>query len=222
MSDIIGSLRRRHVQRAESRPRAVGGAARARQDRQGDVRVGSLIEPWAPLAKQHGIILAAPDAFVRQVWSMREDGPDFLYSLIEMLRVQLPVDPQRIYLFGHSAGAIHGLMMGILESEYFAATAVHAGRLSDGMIPFIERAPRKIPLAIWVGTNDQLFPLSDVRATRDALTARGFAAELTEISGHTHAYYDRALEINKKVWEFLEKHRLDDDPKFQRYEARYE
>ena len=151
---------------------------------------------------------------------MREDGPDFLYGLIEMLRVQHPIDPRRIYLFGHSAGAIHALAMGVLESEYFAATAVHAGALSDGMIPFLERAPRKIPIALWVGTNDRFFPLTAVRATRDALKLHGFAAELTEISGHTHAYYDRALEINKKVWEFFQKHRLDGDPTFQRYETR--
>jgi poly(3-hydroxybutyrate) depolymerase len=180
----------------------------------------SLIEPWAPLAREHGIILAAPDSFMREGWTMREEGPDFLYALIEMLRVTYPVDPRRIYLFGHSAGAIHGLAMAVLESEYFAAAAVHAGVLSDGMRPFLERAPRKIPIAIWVGTNDQLFPLPAVRATRDALQAAGFVAELTEISGHTHAYYDRALEINKKAWSFLQRHRLEDDPKFQRYEAR--
>jgi poly(3-hydroxybutyrate) depolymerase len=180
----------------------------------------SLAEPWAALAKQHGIILAAPDSTVRQHWSMPDDGPDFLYALVEMLRVQLPVDPQRIYLFGHSAGAIHGLAIGILESEYFAAVAAHAGVLSDPMVPFLERAPRKIPIAIWVGTNDALFPLQAVRATRDALNARGFAAELTEIGNHTHAYYDRAMEINRQVWEFFQKHRLGADPKFQRYETR--
>jgi poly(3-hydroxybutyrate) depolymerase len=180
----------------------------------------SLIEPWAPLAKQHGIILAAPDSTVRQHWSMPDDGPDFLYALVEMLRVQYPVDPERIYLFGHSAGAIHALALGVLESEYFAAVSAHAGVLTDPMLAFVERAPRKIPIAIWVGTNDALFPLAGVRATRDALKARGFSAELTEIGGHTHAYYDRAMEINRQVWGFLQQHRLGAEPKYQRYETR--
>ena len=180
----------------------------------------SLMEPWAPLAKQHGIILAAPDSTARQHWSMPDDGPDFLYALVEMLRVQYPVDPQRIYLFGHSAGAIHALALGILESEYFAAVSAHAGVMTDQMMPFAEQAPRKIPIAIWVGTNDALFPLAAVRATRDALKARGFSAELTEIGGHTHAYYDRAMNINRQVWEFLQKHRLGAEPKYQRYETR--
>lgn len=181
----------------------------------------SLAGPWAALAKENGIILAAPDASTRQGWSMSDDGTDFLYALVEMLRVQYPIDPRRIYLFGHSAGAVHGLAMSILESEYFAATAVHAGTLPSQLLPFLERAPRKIPMAIWVGTNDHFFPIPAVRATRDALNAQGFAAELTEIGGHTHAYYDRASEINRKVWQFLQKHRLDADPKYQKYEVRY-
>lgn len=177
----------------------------------------SLIDKWEPLAKKEGIVLAAPDAIARDGWNTAEDGPEFLYNLTEMLRVQHDVDPRRIYLFGHSAGAIHGLAMAVLESEYFAAVAAHAGVLLPDMVPFIERAPRKTPIAIWVGTNDALFPVQAVRSTRDTLNARGFSAQLTEIAGHTHWYYDRAPEINKSVWEFLQKHKLSEDPKYQQY-----
>lgn len=180
----------------------------------------SLLDPWIPFAKENGIILVAPESKNRQVWSMRDDGPAFLYSLLEMIRLQHPVDPRRLYLFGHSAGAVHGLMMALLESEYFAAVAVHAGALPPEVLPFIEKAPRKTPIAIWVGTNDAFFPVSGVRATRDALNGRGFGAQLTEISGHTHAYYDRAGEINRKAWAFLQSHRLESDPKYQQYETR--
>src|SRR5262245_58546361 len=57
----------------------------------------SLLDPWLPFAKDYGILLAAPESNNRQMWSMRDDGPDFLYSLIEMIRVQYPVDPRRLY-----------------------------------------------------------------------------------------------------------------------------
>ena len=180
----------------------------------------SLIEPWSWFAKEHGIVLAAPDAARRDGWDMRTDGPDFLYALVEMLRVQHPVDPRRVYLFGHSAGAIHGLGAAVLESEYFAAAAVHAGVFPEPLRPFLKQAPRKIPIAIWVGTNDPLFPVVNVRTTRNDLASAGFPAELIEVAGHTHAYYDRAPGINKQVWQFLQAHRLDADPKFQRYELR--
>jgi poly(3-hydroxybutyrate) depolymerase len=187
----------------------------------GSLRDGrSLLDPWLPLAKENGIILVAPEANNRQAWSMREDGPDFLYSLVEMIRVQQPVDLRRLYLFGHSAGALHGLAMAVLESEYFAAVAVHAGTLPDQVIPYVGQAQRKMPIAIWVGTNDSFFPLHAVRATQTTFNKQGFAVALTEMPGHTHNYYNRASEINRQAWQFMEKHRLDEDPKYQRYETR--
>jgi hypothetical protein len=85
------------------------------------------------------------------------------------------------------------------------------------MAPMISQAPRKIPLAIWVGTDDAFFPLPIVRSTRDALQAGGFDVRLTELARHTHNYYGRAAAINEQVWEFLKPHRLAADPKFQQY-----
>jgi poly(3-hydroxybutyrate) depolymerase len=177
----------------------------------------SLLEKWEPLAKKEGIVLVGPDALASAGWRIPEDGPDFLHELVEMLEFQLDVDKRRVYLFGHSAGAGHALMMALLESEYFAAVAVHAGALLDSAAPLMERAARKTPIAIWVGTRDDLFPLSVVRATRDALKAQGFAPELTEIPGHTHWYYDRAGDINNKAWTFLRQHVLPDEPRYQRH-----
>ena len=123
-----------------------------------------------------------------------------------------------MYLFGHSAGAKQALYLSLLESEYFAATAVYAGALGPKNGPYIERAQRKIPIAIFVGTNDELFPLRLVRATRDALNASGFKSELTEIKGYTHWYYDRAAEINRSAWEFLKMHELGGEPKYEQYQ----
>jgi predicted esterase len=125
-----------------------------------------------------------------------------------------------MYIFGHSAGAIHGLDLGVLESEYFAAVGVHAGIVSAELQDLLERAPRKIPMAIWVGTNDNFFPLAAVRQTRDALNAHGFNAQLTEIKNHTHDYYSSSADINKQVWAFLQQHTLAADPRFQSYDVK--
>jgi len=177
----------------------------------------SLLEKWEPLAKKEGIILVGPDASTSAGWRVPDDGPEFVHDLIEMLADQLDVDRRRVYVFGHSAGAGHALVMALLESEYLAAVAVHAGAMHESAFQLIERAPRKTPIGMWVGTNDALFPLKVVRATRDALKEGGFSPELTEISGHTHWYYDRAADINKKVWAFLRTHALPAEPKYQRY-----
>src|SRR5436190_4903857 len=89
----------------------------------------SLIEKWKDLAKKERIILVGPDAINTQGWSSPVDGPDFLHDLITELQTKYPIDEHRIYLFGHSGGASFALYMALYESEYFAATAIHAGAL---------------------------------------------------------------------------------------------
>jgi poly(3-hydroxybutyrate) depolymerase len=177
----------------------------------------SLVEKWKDLAKKEKIILVGPDAIDSNVWRMSVDGPDFIHQLVEGLKAKYPVNARRVYLFGHSAGAGQSLHLSLMESEYFAAAAVHAGALQEGSYSLIDEAKRKIPIAMFVGTNDSLVPLSIVRATRDALNERGFTSELTEIKGHTHWYYDRAAEINRSAWAFLKKYELSEEPKFEPY-----
>jgi poly(3-hydroxybutyrate) depolymerase len=176
-----------------------------------------LLEHWQSLAKKEGIILAGPDATVHDGWNMARDSPLLLRDIVDDIKAKYSVDSRRVYLFGHSAGAIHGLKIGVLESEYFAAVAVHAGAFEPEFAAYVHRAPRKIPIAIWVGTNDRFFPLAPVRATRDVLNEQGFNAQLTEIHGHTHDYYGSSSEINKAVWAFLRDKQLDFDPQYQQY-----
>ena len=79
------------------------------------------------------------------------------------------------------------------------------------------RAKRKIPFHITIGTKDTLFPLELVRATRDALTAKGIPVQMEEMKGHDHWYYDLAYKINRKAWDYLKQHELPGDPKFEVY-----
>lgn len=175
----------------------------------------SLVEKWKDLAKKEGIIIAGPDSTDPRSWSSPQDGPDFLHDLVEELKTKYPINPRRVYLFGHSAGAIFSLQMSLLESQYFAATAVHAGALRPQEFGYIDLAQRKIPMFIQVGDIDPFFSLKVVRATRDALNAKGFSVQLTELPGHDHNYYDVAAKINSSAWEFLKKYELESDPVYQ-------
>ena len=177
----------------------------------------SLADKWKDLAKKEGIILVAPDAITTEGWRSPVDGPDFLHDLITELLSKYPIDARRIYLFGHSAGASFALYMALYESEYFAAAAIHAGALTpqDGSI--VERAKRKIPIHIAVGTVDRFFPLAAVRDTRDMLNSNGFNAQLIEMPGHDHWYYDLAPKINATAWTFLKEQKLAAEPRYQKY-----
>lgn len=178
----------------------------------------SLAEKWKDLAAKEGIILVGPDSSNSAGWATPVDGPDFLRDVVEALKAKYPLNPRRVYLFGHSAGAGHALYMSLFESQYFAATAIHAGALPEQGYSLLDRAKRKIPIGIWIGTADALVPLTVVRATRDAINSRGFPVQLTEIPNHTHWYYDRASKINKEVWEFLKQHELMEDPQYIQYQ----
>jgi len=184
----------------------------------GSGRVGmSLVEKWKDLAKKENFVIAGPDSSNSQGWGMPQDGPDFLRDLVEELKKKYPINPRRVYLFGHSAGAIFALETSLMESEYFAATAIHAGALAPDDRELIQTAKRKIPMFFQVGDSDQSFPLKAVRATRDLLNQNGFAVELTEIPKHDHWYYELAPKINLAAWEFLKKYELNQDPVYRKF-----
>ena len=178
----------------------------------------TLVEKWKDYAKKEGIILAGPDASNPRGWAAPQDGPDYLFELVEELKKKHPINPRRVYLFGHSAGACFALHMSLMESEYFAATAIHAGALRGEEAQLIKLAKRKIPISIQVGDSDNFFPLTEVRATRDALKAADMPIDLIEIKNHDHYYYDKASKFNQTAWEFLKQHELPADPYFQKYE----
>ena len=180
----------------------------------------SLLDPWKALAKREGLILAAPNSTDKAEWHLKKDGPDFIADLIDVIRSSHPVDLRRLYLFGHSAGALQALLLGLLESEYFAAVGVHAGALSKDTWPMIDLAERKIPLGIWVGDADPLFPREAVRMTQAALEAKGLPVRVRTIDNHTHNYYQRSDGVNAEVWAFLKVHRLDHNPKFKEYDIK--
>ena len=176
-----------------------------------------LVEHWQKLADKEGIVVAGPSSTDPQHWASPIDGPDFLRDVVEDVKKKAPIDTRRIYLFGHSAGAIFGLQMSLLESEYFAATAVHAGLLYPTEYNLMSFAARKIPMWITVGTNDRFFSVDEVRKTRDQLQGRGFPVELYEMPRHTHDYYGSSREINDRAWQFLSKVKLEREPQFTQY-----
>lgn len=182
----------------------------------------SLAEKWNNLAEKEGVIIVAPDSAEPSHWSVPGDGPAFLHELVESVKIKYPINPKKVYLFGHSGGAVFALLMSLYESEYFAATAIHAGALYPESTLLIDLAKRKTPIQIQVGTVDEFFPLNSVRASRDLLNTRGFAVQVIELPGHNHWYYDLAPKINQTAWEFLKTYELSGEPRYEEYKFRPE
>lgn len=180
----------------------------------------SQIEQWQALAEQEGTVLVAPNSLNSSEWNMPADGPEFLHAVVEAVRGKYTIDGRRIYLFGPSAGAVFALNMGVMESQYFAAAGVHASAAERGLY-FTDMAKRKLPLAIWVETEDPDFPLTLVRNTQNALKEHGFDVQVFGMKGHDHDYYAVAKDLNPKIWSFLSASSLDADAKWQTYPFRF-
>ena len=173
---------------------------------------------WRALAAREGFILAAPDSSDPKGWRIPEDGPEFIHDLVESLKPKRPFDPRRVYLFGHSAGAVFTLSLSMMESEYFAAAAVHAGAWRrEADFNLMRYAKRKTPLAVFVGDQDEFFPPDSVRATESALKSGGFEAEVKILNDRTHSYAEAAPDVNRHAWRFLRRHALDGEPRHKTY-----
>ena len=180
----------------------------------------SQINEWKGLAEKEGLVLAAPDSANSREWSMNTDGPEFLHAVVEAVRAKNPVDGKRIYLFGHSAGAVFALYMSVMESKYFAATGVHAGAMGEDFYSHLDLAKRKLPVTIWVGTEDPYFSLTLVKATQAEMNKHGFETQVVEMKGHDHNYYAVSKDLNPRIWEFFRNNKLDAEPSWQVYQQR--
>ena len=169
----------------------------------------AIIGWWTAIAEQEGIVLVGPNARERDAWQLRADSPQFIRALIDDVASKHPIDRARIYLFGNSGGAVYALTLSMLESQLFAATAVHAGAWrAPNEFRAAPHARRKIPIAIFIGDKDEYFPLFAVRKTQRALEQAGHPVTVTVIPGHSHAYSQVAAEVNRDAWEFMKANRL--------------
>jgi poly(3-hydroxybutyrate) depolymerase len=169
----------------------------------------AMVSWWASVAEQEGIVLVGPEAREREAWQLRADGPQFIRALIDTVAARHPIDRTRIYLFGTSGGAVYSLTLSMLESQLFAATAIHAGAWrTPNEFRAVPYAKRKIPIAMFIGDKDEYFPLFAVRKTQSALEQAGHPVSVTVIPGHNHPYASVALEVNRSAWEFMKANRL--------------
>jgi poly(3-hydroxybutyrate) depolymerase len=167
-----------------------------------------MVDAWKNLAAKEHFIVVAPDAYDSAAWSIKVDNPEFLHAMVDQVKTKHAVDGNRIYLFGHSSGAEYSLILAILDSHFFAATTIHAGALQPSYYKLFAYAGRRMPIAIWVGNQDPLFPLDLVTATKKEFESNGFPIQLSIIPSHDHNYYLIADEVNAKAWDFLKDKQL--------------
>jgi len=178
-----------------------------------------MADLWKGTAEREGIVLVAPNALRNDAWRLKEDGPQFIAAVIAAAQSDHPSDPHRVYLFGQSGGAVYALLLGMLESDFFAGVSVHAGAWRhDNEFNAIHYAGRRIPVQIILGDQDEFFPVSAARRTENQLRDAGFPVDLKVIEGQHHWYTaDTAPAINDMAVAFLTQQRLAANPVFRLY-----
>jgi polyhydroxybutyrate depolymerase len=82
---------------------------------------------------------------------------DFVWKLVDTLVAQHAVDPKRVYLAGHSNGAMMTLTLACAHADRIAGIALVAGQLAVGSTC----APaRPVPTLAFFGTDDPLVPFA--------------------------------------------------------------
>lgn len=160
----------------------------------------AMLDMWDDLAAREGLVLIAPDSADPRGWSWTADGPAWLDQVLAEAMEAHPFDRDRLYVYGHYAGANFALMLAAQGWPRPRAAAVHAGAVPSTAI---RSHPRPIPLRIQIGDADAAFPLPEVRASAQALAAAGHDVDLSVIPGHDHWLYDIGPRLAEDAWAFL-------------------
>jgi len=156
------------------------------------------------LADSRGFVLVAPQGITRDVTVQGQTVPQVDWDaynsaadgnidlpLLEQLRTQLQatgqVDAKRTLVFGYSQGGYMSFLYGLTDATVLSCAAVlaasspYGGGAGD---PLIGGAPRKIPVAMQIGTADGAYAAA--QATESTLQAAGFAVQWNAVSGAGH------------------------------------
>lgn len=80
---------------------------------------------WHSYVSRLGIVVIAPEALSNTLWNSQADGPAYLHEVVAEVNKLHSIDTRRVYLFGERGGGTYAMTVGLFDSTYWAATAVH-------------------------------------------------------------------------------------------------
>jgi poly(3-hydroxybutyrate) depolymerase len=127
-------------------------------------------------------------------------------QVMQQVRQDLAIDPDRIYLMGHSmggGGALHLAMK--LPSRWAAIAPLAPAIYSD---PAEIRKVKGVPAIVVQGTDDRLVPVESTRRWVEAMQRAGLPHEYIEIPGGGHILaIARNPQMIARVFDFFDAHR---------------
>ncbi len=162
---------------------------------------GEAAGAWQDAAKKHDLLLLAPEVLEKTEHGWTDAGTEeFVVDLLDAALRTFKVDPDRVYLAGHSMGGYGSWMLGAHHADRVAAIAPSAGAptpilgrndqaidIVEGVIPNL----RNVLVAVYQSRDDrQVPPGPNQCAVRLLGEARkrwgGFAFDYWEVDGRGH------------------------------------
>lgn len=141
---------------------------------------------------------AADPARLRQGELSEKDA----LNVLDLVTKEYPVNPSRIYLFGHSSGGAGTWYLGEKYAEKWAAMAASAAATRPAGFPF-DRL-KGMPILICHGDKDDEVPVASSRNMVKAAKEAGLDPQYLEVPGATHLTIVALVE--PKVFEFFDQH----------------
>lgn len=180
--DVAGQPRQVHI----LVPRQGGDAPRpALLLLHGAERSGrSMLDMWQAAADRSGIVLIAPDA-LGEGWS---PDADLLIAALNATAARVPLAPDGVAMFGHSSGGMLAQLCANRLHGPWRVVATHGAALSADA--FQTPSAQPVPMRLYTGAQDHLFPPRVTVLSAEALAAAGHPTEMIGINGHSHWYYE--------------------------------
>lgn len=124
-------------------------------------------------------------------------------KVVALVQAEYKVDPERVYLMGHSMGGFGTWFMGQKYSDRWAALAPMSGINANGRSELDIATLAKLPIMVAVG-EQETDTVAESKKAVEQLKAAGGEVEYVEIVGGTHG--SMVAPSTARIMEFFSKH----------------
>ncbi|CUI81760.1 dienelactone hydrolase family protein [Cognatishimia activa] len=160
----------------------------------------SMIDMWRETAQRQGIVLIAPEAQNPQTWNLSDDGLPFMQALRNEAENHYPIDRKQVYVMGHSAGGIFVQSLAGEDNPLWRAMASHGSATRANAL---RRSNTPVPLYLYTGEHDHLFPQENMQRAARMLSDAGHDVTYVNIPRHDHWYYKIGPQLAPVIWRDL-------------------
>ena len=157
------------------------------------------------VAEKYGVLLVCP--YGRGITGYRGSGENDIFCVIEDVQKRYAVNPDRVYLIGHSMGGTGAAYLALHHPDVFAAVAPLAAAHSW---PWLVANARHVPFWWISGSEDSPYFLSSVRRGAGRMIERGYPVRSTVLPGRQHG--DWIAETFDAIFAWLVNHHRQAHP----------